>query len=250
MNHCRQNTSYRHGGSVTEVTKRLYNQGGVRRFYRGYFAALLQGPMSRFGDTAANAGVLALMDDFEATKDLNIAIKTGCASVAAGMWRIAIMPIDLLKTTLQVEGTAALPQIRAKIAKGGVGVLWHGAIGAWAATAAGMFPWFTTYNYLQAHVPEAETKLGALGRNALTGFCASMVSDTVSNSIRVLKTTRQTHSEVISYSAAAKEIIAKDGVLGLFGRGLKIRLMANAANGALFAVAFKYFQTTFFSEKE
>ena len=43
-----------------------------------------QGPLSRFGDTAANAGVLALLHNY----DLPIAVKTGTASITAGLWRI------------------------------------------------------------------------------------------------------------------------------------------------------------------
>ena len=59
----------------------------------------IKGPISRFGDTAANAGVLALLAPY----DLPVALKTGAASAAAGGWRIFIMPIDALKTTLQVK---------------------------------------------------------------------------------------------------------------------------------------------------
>lgn len=39
-----------------EALRHLYKEGGVVRFYRGLGPALLQGPLSRFGDTAANAG--------------------------------------------------------------------------------------------------------------------------------------------------------------------------------------------------
>ena len=69
--------------------------------------------------------------------------------------------------------------------------------------------------------------LGNLGRNAFMGFCSSVVSDTVSNSVRVVKTTKQTHQHHISYPDAVKEIVAKDGVIGLFGRGLQTRILTN-----------------------
>ena len=52
------NYQMRHGGSLLEVIETLYAEGGIRRFYAGAQYALLQGPLSRFGDTAANAGVL------------------------------------------------------------------------------------------------------------------------------------------------------------------------------------------------
>ena len=44
--------------------------GGIRRFYRGYGPAILQGPLSRFGDTAANEGMLALLEGSETTRNL------------------------------------------------------------------------------------------------------------------------------------------------------------------------------------
>lgn len=83
---------------MTFTFRTLYQQGGILRFYRGIGPALFQGPISRFGDTAANAGVLAYLQPY----DLPVAVKTAAASASAGLWRIVIMPIDALKTTLQV----------------------------------------------------------------------------------------------------------------------------------------------------
>jgi hypothetical protein len=52
------NYQYRYGTTTTQALKTLYKEGGIPRFYRGLLPALLQGPLSRFGDTAANAGRL------------------------------------------------------------------------------------------------------------------------------------------------------------------------------------------------
>ena len=71
----------------------LYADGGVLRFYRGVLPALVQGPLSRFGDTAANTGMLTLLDNIESTKDLNVAYKTASASFAAALFRIFLMPV-------------------------------------------------------------------------------------------------------------------------------------------------------------
>lgn len=62
-----------------------------------------------------------------------------------------------------------------------------------------------------------------LGRNALIGFISSVVSDSISNSLRVIKTTRQTFPQTISYLDTVRHVIEKDGLIGLFGRGLKTR---------------------------
>lgn len=94
------NYQYRYGTSTTEAFKKLYAEGGIPRFYRGLLPALVQGPLSRFGDTAANTGVLALLDSFETTAGLPVATKTVAASVGAGAFRILLMPVDTFKTTM------------------------------------------------------------------------------------------------------------------------------------------------------
>jgi hypothetical protein len=58
---------------------------------------MIQGPMSRFGDTAANTGVLTLLDNIESTRDLNVGVKTIAASAAAALFRIVLMPVDTVK---------------------------------------------------------------------------------------------------------------------------------------------------------
>eukprot|EP01025_Chloroclados_australasicus_P001276 TRINITY_DN103599_c0_g1_i1.p2 TRINITY_DN103599_c0_g1~~TRINITY_DN103599_c0_g1_i1.p2 ORF type:complete len:114 (+),score=14.99 TRINITY_DN103599_c0_g1_i1:1-342(+) len=59
------NYQYRHGGTMFGTIQKLYAEGGIPRFYRGLLPALIQGPLSRFGDTAANAGALALLDSYD-----------------------------------------------------------------------------------------------------------------------------------------------------------------------------------------
>ena len=49
------------GVSTTEAFDRLYAEGGIWRFYNGVGFALMQGPLARFGDTAANEGVKELL---------------------------------------------------------------------------------------------------------------------------------------------------------------------------------------------
>jgi hypothetical protein len=68
-----------------------------------------------------------------------------------------------------------------------------------------------------------------------------MISDTVSNSLRVVKTYRQVHECEVGYLTAAKEVVAADGLLGLFGRGLKTRIIANGCQGVMFTVLWNLF---------
>ena len=105
------NYQYRNGGSTGEAMNALYAEGGFRRFYQGIRFALVQTPLSRFGDTAANSGVLALL----ATSDLPIGVRTACASAAASVWRIGLTPVDTMKTTMQVQGAEGMELIKKKV---------------------------------------------------------------------------------------------------------------------------------------
>jgi Mitochondrial carrier protein len=95
------NYQYRTGTTFPVAMRTLYADGGLPRFYRGVVPALIQGPLSRFGDTAANTGMLTLLDSMESTQNLNIGIKTVSASAAAALFRIVLMPIDTVKTTMR-----------------------------------------------------------------------------------------------------------------------------------------------------
>jgi len=231
------NYQYRNGGGTMAAMNALYEEGGLRRFYRGVQFALVQTPLTRFGDTAANSGVLALL----ATSDLPISVRTLAASGAASLWRITLTPVDTYKTSLQVVGEGAIEQIDAKVKAGGVGVLYQGALANAAASFAGNYPWYLTFNSLNEYMPLApDGDLRAkLLRTALLGISAACVSDCISNGIRVLKTTRQTSAEDISYREAARRIVETDGWAGLLGRGLGTRLVTNALQASLFTVIWK-----------
>ena len=123
----------------------------------------------------------------------------------------------------------------------GIGSLWYGAFATAAATFVGHYPWFGTYNFLDFTLPPPTNIWEKLLRQAFIGFCASVVSDTISNSLRVVKTYRQVNERPIGYVAAAEEIIAQDGLLGLLGRGLKTRILANGLQGLMFSVLWKLF---------
>jgi hypothetical protein len=241
------NYQYRFGGTLSSSLKELYNEGGIPRLYQGLPFALVQGPLTRFGDTAANVGVLALLESIPETSSMPIPLKTATASISAGLWRIFLMPIDTSKTVMQVEGSDGLDRLKERVIQNGPAPLYQGALASAAATAAGHFPWFTTYNILNEKIPvinKEDDILLFLVRSAVLGLSASCVSDIVSNSLRVIKTTKQTAGEEITYQEALALVLDKDGLLGLFGRGLQTRLLTNAIQGALFSVLFKYFQET------
>ena len=119
-----------------QATKALYDNGGYGRFYSGLTAALIQGehrllhlrfsflsligPVARFGDTAANTGIRALLQSNPILRQLpslgqtvfvslyaqplHIHAVADCGFRAAAAFRMILVPIDTLKTTLQTQG--------------------------------------------------------------------------------------------------------------------------------------------------
>lgn len=109
------NYQYRYGTTTTEAIETLYADGGWTRYYQGLVAALIQGPVSRFGDTAANAGILALLESNTFMRKLPTLIKTAFASVAAACFRMILTPVDTIKTTMQTQGKDGIPLLRARV---------------------------------------------------------------------------------------------------------------------------------------
>ena len=62
------NFQMRYGTNMQDTVATLYKQGGIPRFYEGVGFALIQGPLSRFGSTAANDGCRTLLKNFEYTR--------------------------------------------------------------------------------------------------------------------------------------------------------------------------------------
>ena len=240
------NFQYRNGGTIAHAFTTLYAEGGVLRFYQGAQYALLQGPLSRFGDTAANEGVKELL----AGTQLSVGVITACASFAAALWRIVLTPVDTMKTILQVSGQTGMTLLWDKVDKHGFWVLYDGALGNWGANIVGHYPWFVVNNQLEAIIPQATSSRTKLIRRAFIGFCSSVVSDCLSNSVRVVKTYKQTSDIPLSYIEAVQKLLESSGVTGLLFRGLGIKLISNALSSILFSVLWKMIMEKFQKRQE
>lgn len=230
------NHQYRNGGTFKNTALNLYKQGGVTRFYRGVGFALMQAPLSRFGDTAMNIGMMTLLEG----TDYSTATKTFIGSCGAALWRVCIMPIDTCKSSLQVNGKEGLNILKNKVKTNGLGVMYHGSLASASATLVGHFPWFFTYNYLNELIPKQEETIKSCARSAVIGFSSSSVSDVCSNSLRVIKVNRQTSQNTLSYFELIKNIVKNDSITALFTRGLKTKIITNGIQGMMFTVVFDY----------
>ena len=99
------NFQYRFGGTMVTATRSLREEG-YRRFYAGLGPALIQGPIARFGDTAANAGILTLLSSNPFLNKMPSPLKTAFASVASALFRMILVPIGSLSPSfLSKRGT-------------------------------------------------------------------------------------------------------------------------------------------------
>lgn len=230
------NYQFKNGGTTKQTLKTLYNEGGPLRFYRGVGFALINAPLARFGDTACNMAALTYLDN----SDYNKATKTFIGSLSAGLWRITIIPVDSFKSNLQVHGPKGLSLLRNNIKTNGIGTLYNGCGALYFGTVLGHFPWFYTYNYLQTNMPYKDTEHKSISflRSGTIGFLSSASSDIVSNSVRVLKISRQTSETNESYKEIVKNIVKKDNITGLFTRGLKTKMIMNGLQGFIFVIVF------------
>ena len=147
-------------------------------------------------------------------------------------------------------GKNGLPILLAKFRANGISVFFQGSIAAAAATIVGHYPWFFVFNYLTDTLPKSNDFTMKLCRSAVIGFCSSAVSDTCSNSIRVVKVYKQSSTDAISYPKALKRILKEDGIIGVFGRGLKTKIIANGMQGIMFSVLYKLIDERLFPREE
>lgn len=94
-----------------------------------------------------------------------------------------------------------------------------------------------------------DEKLKALLRSAFIGLISTVVSDTISNSIRVVKTFKQTAHDKMTYKEVITQVVEKDGLSGLFLRGLQTKILTNVLQGVTFRVAWKYLEWKFAKPK-
>lgn len=106
------------------------------------------GPMSRFGDTAANMFATTLFNENKQMQQLPIFVQTSLGSILAGCWRLITLPVDAWKTSKQVYGKDGLKLLIQKFKANGISAFYQGGIASAVATVVGHYPWFVTNNYL------------------------------------------------------------------------------------------------------
>jgi hypothetical protein len=100
---------------------------------------------------------------------------------------------------------------------------------------------FYTYNVLSKNEWLRNFIPSNLLRNAGIGLAGSIVSDSMVNVFRVVKTTKQSLASKhdLSYMETIRMVLAADGWKGLFGRGLGTRILANSLQSIVFTIIWR-----------
>jgi len=236
------NYQYYYGGSFPDTMRSLWASGGFLRFYQGVGFALLQVPLARFGDTFAQSIVIELYG--MPGKSVHGFAAGLVVATIGSFWRVCMVPLDTLKLTSQVHGGGAGKVFSRRLRESGMLELWSGAVAIFMISWVGGVPFWAVYNTVFEYWPAPQTGTMHLVRNAFAGILASVASDLASNWLRVLKVKRQAAEKgsigAEGYFADAMDVIAKDGTIGLFFRGIGTKMMAGAVQGALFSVLWNH----------
>jgi len=225
------NHQYTNGDTFLSSVKNLYKKEGIKRFYRGYIPGLVQGPLIKSGDLIINSHIINNLN----TND--IMIKTFFSSIIGSGFRCFFIPIDTVKTSLQINGN--LKPLKEKINKRGVLSLYNGISSLYVGNFISHYPWFLTYNILDDKLPVYDDNKNIL-RNGFLGFCCSASSDSCVNFFKILKVNKQTHKNIhITYKDIITEIYHKEGFKGLFLRGLMTKIIGNGLQNMLFMILWK-----------
>jgi len=237
------NWQYYHGGNFANTVQNLWADGGLPRFYQGIGIALIQVPLARFGDTFVETTVIAIFG--VPGKHVHGYFAGLIVASVGACWRLFVAPLDTLKINAQVHGSSAGKILTRRLRVSGLLELWSGASALFLVNWLASFPWWTVYNTVLEFWPEPVVPGMRIVRNGVAGIMASMISDMISNSLRILKVMRQATVEgsigAEGYLSDAREVMTKDGVAGIFCRGIGPRLLAGALQGAFFSILWNLF---------
>ena len=229
------NYQYTNGVSTKQAIANLFRfGGGISRFYKGFAPALILNSASRFGETLINTSVME-------NTSLPLYQQTALSSILTASYRSLFMPLDVIKTNLQVKGNGAIKSIKSQVRKKGIRYFWNGTMPQCAATMVGHYPWYFIYNYLNKVSGCCDVYSHEIVKQGMIGFTASFSADIFVNGFKVLKATRQTTLPDASYRKIFTTILKNEGIFGFY-RGFKTKIIINGCNGMLFSVCWKIFK--------
>ena len=218
---------YVYNTSLHYTFLKLYRDSDRFRLYRGFIPTCSKVGLGKIGE----AGLISYFKP-EVSKN-NIFEQSIYASFLTSIWKMSLMPLDMLSNSYQVNGIQSSQIVRNKIQKYGYSVLWNGTTIYFGIAQMNYFLWIYTYNNLNLKLP---SHIYPDFKNALIGFSASFVSDLVVNPFRIIKTYKQSQVDEKSYPELIKRVFLEEK---RFLTGFNSKMLFNCVNSAIYLVIWK-----------
>ena len=209
-------SQYVYGGTLKESYLFLKKDGGFFRFYRGFLPAVLKSGIGRTSDITIYTHVTKKYNNNKYFSSL-------LSGSLSALVKIAILPLDTLSNVYQVHGKDGYKHVRGNLYRG---ALAYGAIHCISGSS-----WLLSYSHIKNWNLFENKNINYL----FTGFTCSLITDTIINPLRVIKTHKQAFSTNQSYFQIIKKMIGGNSNSGFY-RGYRTRLTYNAINGSLFVL--------------
>lgn len=223
---------YKNGLGTIEAFSKLYNSGGIKRFYSGFIPSLILGNACKFGD-------VVFYKYLSRQENLSTIQKSYYASLLSTTWRINLLPLDTLDLMLQSHGKKGFSILKQKVKENNIMVLYNGGLASSLNNFVGYIGWFYTYSVLEKY--RKDKNIDNTYYSIMEGISCAIVSDTITNPIKVLKTYKQTSPKNYSYLKSFNIIINQKGYMSLLFRGLQTRFIMNGLQNSIFVILWKEF---------
>lgn len=211
---------YNHGDSFVKTFRSLYKEGGFPRFYSAFLPTLVNSSSNRFVDYLSH----------ELIPTNNLTYKVFVGGLIASCFKTLITPLEGYKVISQRYGNRAHKIIRLNIRKQGLKTMWRGSTDNGLSNYVEHVTWFHTYDTLDKRL----SNMNVLLKSGFLGLTSSFTTDLMSNHLKIVKTMKQTTN--LTYKQIIKDIIRKNGVKGLFVRGLGTKLLTNGFQSLVFSI--------------
>lgn len=214
---------YKNGNNFKNTVAILYKNGGIPRFYNGFIPTVINTSCNRFLDYLTH----------ETIQVDNLFTKVFVGGILASALKIVITPLETYKVMNQIHGNKAFKLLKLRTKNNGIKSLWKGSNDIALTNFVEHIGWFNTYEYLDRKLPK---DMNVILRSGFLGLTSSVTTDVLSNHLKIVKTMKQTTN--LNYNQIINEIIKKNGVQGLFLRGLSTKLMTNSLYGITFSLLY------------
>lgn len=227
------NYQYRNATTMTDTIKILYNEGGIRRFYRGIGPALTMTCMCRISDLTT----YYYLDQCDITRPERCAY----FGISAGATRAILSPIETYGLFMQTQGLNGRRLLLDKINKSGYRVLYQGVLPIMTISFSGSFTWYMTFDSLNKYIKQHEWSNGIRKdlTNGIVGMISSMAFYISTNPLRSIKVYRQAAPTNMSYYESIPMMIREKGIVNAMFRGLKPILLQRSLQSGLYVIIWK-----------